>query len=170
MKEMVVMPATEDEVEVAINIYTSYEEVVEDNVRELVLYSGDEGKFIDEGLVTEDGEITEDGWDTLNNDFRIFENGLVRWLEEQGIKVIKDGHDSTNLLMCRAYFDKDNLEEQREVVYGEFINDDEEVLRFPDHFTWEEMVNIQEGMSEFGKSVIDGQIIIYTDPLDEELT
>ena len=119
------------------------------------------------GLVNAKGEVTKMGWDRINEDVTRLERNAVAWLKKTFGSARDEGHGGHGgeELIGTFWFDPSKLDHAENVYEG--VNDR---IDMSDSSYGGLYRDVWKGVSDFGQSVLGGQVNVFgvdQDALDE---
>jgi hypothetical protein len=118
-------------------------------------------EMVKRGLLTKKGGITDKGWDQISKDVERIERNSMAWMKRTFGHVRDDGHDSHDDLVGSFWFDPTNPDQAWLVELASPSPGRSERIDMQDA-SYGDLANTAfDGVSDFGASVLGGQITFF---------
>lgn len=147
----------------AISVY--HQDHIEENAHERADARYGDPEWTEEmvrlGLLTKRGEITNKGWDQLGEDIDRLERNSLAWMKRTFGHVRAEGHDSHDDLVGTFWFDPTNYDQAWLVELASSSPGRSERIDMSDASYGSLAHMAFDGVSDFGASVLGGQITFF---------
>lgn len=156
---------SDQDVQAGFEVSIEHQDVIADNVRDRFSDpSPERDDAIREDLIDANAEITEHGWEQLNEDILRLETNATRWLRETFNGVRVDGHDSTDTLVGSIWFNPYDTKQAELIELASPSPGRSERIDMVDRSYGDLADTVFKGVSDFGQSVLGGQITFFGVP------